>query len=73
MSKSFVLTHRYRPEILLTFGVDSLFLDILDFLFVDLSELSQKEIEVFHGTLAVLHPEISIKRAPMSEYVMRYL
>ena len=73
MCKSFVLTHRDRPALLFTFGVDSLFLDILNSLFIDLSELSQEELDTFLGTLAVLHPEISIKSAPPSEYVLRYM
>lgn len=73
MCKSYVITHKHRPALLFTFGVNSLFLDILDVLHVDMSELSQEELDTFLGTLAVLHPEITIKSAPPSEYVLRYM
>ena len=72
MSKSYVLTHKYRPALLFTFGVNSLFLDILDVLHVDLTELSQEEVETLLGTLSILHPEITVKSEPASNYVMRY-
>lgn len=73
MSKSFVVTHRDRPRLIFTFGVDTLFLDIINAMHVDLSELSQEELEVFLGTLSVLHPKISLKSAPPSGYVLRYI
>ena len=73
MSKSYVLTHRHMPELLFIFGVNSLFLDVINSLHVDLSELSQEELETFLGTLSILHPEITIKSAPPSGYVLRYM
>lgn len=74
MNKSYVLTHRHRPNLLFTFGVDSVFLDVLNSLYVEMSELSQEELETFLGILSVLHPEITVKSAaPPSEYVLRYM
>ena len=72
MSKSYVVTHKHRPALLFTFGVNSLFLDVLDLFHVDLSELSQEELETFLGILSVRHPEITVKSAPPSDYVLRY-
>ena len=73
MSKSYVLTHKFRPQLTFTFGVDSLFLDVLNSLYVDMTELSQEELESFLGTLTVLHPEIAVKSTPPSNYVLRYI
>lgn len=74
MNKSFILTHRRRPALLFTFGVDSLFLDILEIFHIDMSELSQEELETFLGTLSILHPEVTVKSGALpSEYILRYL
>ena len=72
MSKSFVLTHRYKPEASFTFGVDSAFLHILETLHIDVIEVSQKDFETFLGILSILHPEITVKRRLVSKYVLRY-
>lgn len=72
MSKSFILTNRYNPESSFTLGVDARFLDILELLHIDVSELNQEELETFLGTLSILHPEITVKSTPPSSYMLRY-
>lgn len=72
MSKSFVLTHRYKPELSYTLGVDGYFLRILDILHIDVSDVNQKDFETFLGILSILHPEITVKRRIVSKYVLRY-
>ena len=73
VGKSFVLTHRHKRGLLLTYRVNSIFLDILELRSIDLSELSQEDLESFLGILAVLHPEIALKSSPLSHYVLRYV
>ncbi len=73
MCKSFILTHKYRPEASFTFGVDSAFLHILETLHIDVTELSQEELEAFLGMLSILHPEVTVKSALSRSYVLRYL
>lgn len=72
MSKSFVLTHKHKRGLLLTYRVNSIFLDILELRSIDLTELSQEDLESFLGTLAVFHPEITVKSSPLSHFVLRY-
>lgn len=73
MSKSFVLTHRYRPNSSITLGVDDRFPLILEILHIDVSELSQEELETFFGTLAVLYPEVNVRKgSSLNKYVLRY-
>jgi len=73
MSKSFVLTHRYKPDPSYTLGVDNQFLRILDILYIDVTELSQEDLETFQGIVAVHGLVVFSIRAPISEYVLRYM
>ena len=75
MSKSFILTHRHRPETSFTLGIDDLFIRVLEVLHIDVSGVSQEELETFLGTLSVLKPEITVHIAlPCSfvNYMLRY-
>lgn len=72
MSKSFVLTDRITPELSFTLGVDERFLDILEIFLVDVSELSQEELDLFLGTLSIHKPEITVRTALPCSYVLRY-
>ena len=73
MNKSFVLTHRYKPELSLTLGVHDQFLRVLEVLHINVSEVSQEELETFIGILSVLKPELTVKRALLCKYVLRYI
>ena len=75
MSKSFNLTHRHRPDTSFTLWIDDLFIRILEVLHIDVSGVSQEELETFLGTLSVLKPEITVHIAlPCSfvNYMLRY-
>lgn len=73
MSKSFVLTHRHKPELTYTLGVDAFFLDILELSYIDVSKLSQEDFETFLGILTVLDLDVDFIRMPLCNYVLRYL
>lgn len=73
MSKSFVLTHRHKPELFHTLGLDDQFIRVLEVFLINVSEVSQEEFETFLGILSVLHPEISVHGSLTSNYVLRYM
>ena len=73
MSKSFVLTHRHKPELTHTLGVDARFLEILESTYIDVSKLSQEDFETFLGILAVLDLDGDFIRMPLCKYVLRYV
>lgn len=75
MSKSFVLSHRFRPDSSFTLGIDDRFIRILEVLHIDVSAVSQEELETFLGILSILHPKITVHIAvpcSFASYVLRY-